>query len=165
MQALGVAAASQGTMNNLTIGTPAGAWYETIAGGSGATPERSGGSAVQVHMTNTRATDVELLERRFPVRLERFSLRRGSGGRGQHVGGDGIVKVWRFLCPAEVAMLAGRRDAGAPGLAGGAAGAPGRDLRDIGLGWERAPKVWTAKAGDRLRVETPGGGGWGPIPD
>jgi len=161
LQALQASAGSQGTMNNLTIGTPAGAWYETIAGGSGATPQGPGASAVQVHMTNTRATDVELLERRFPVRLERFSVRRGSGGLGRHRGGDGIVKVWRFLAPAEVAMLAGRRTAGAPGAQGGLPGAPGLDLRDQGNGWEPAPAAWTAEVGDLLRVETPGGGGWG----
>ncbi|MBC04403.1 MAG: 5-oxoprolinase [Phycisphaerae bacterium] len=161
LQALQVSAAGQGTMNNLTIGTPAGAWYETIAGGTGATADAPGATAVQVHMTNTRATDVERLEARFPVRLERFAVRRGSGGRGRHDGGDGVIKVWRFLAPAEVAMLAGRRDKGAPGLAGGRPGAPGRDLRDRGAGWEPAPRAWSARPGDRLRVETPGGGGWG----
>ncbi|MFM2245118.1 MAG: Acetophenone carboxylase gamma subunit [Pseudomonadota bacterium] len=166
--ALGVAAASQGTMNNLCIGFLAegGAdgptLYETIGGGGGAGPGHAGLSACQVHMTNTRATDVEVLEARFPLRLLRWGLRRGAGGAGQWPGGDGTVKEWELLAPAEVCLLAGRRTAGAPGAAGGGDGAPGVDLRDVGQGWEPAPLVWTAKAGDRLRVETPGGGGWGP---
>ena len=165
LRATGALAAGQGTMNNLTVGTAAGAWYETLGGGSGAGPGGSGASGWQVHMTNTRATDVEELEARFPVRLEQWTIRRGSGGAGAFPGGDGVVKVWTFLAPAEVALLAGRRAAGAPGLAGGGAGAPGLDLRDLGAGWEPAPPVWTAKAGDRLRIETPGGGGWGPLED
>jgi len=164
-RALGIGAAGQGTMNNLTVGTPVGAWYETIGGGSGGTPEGPGASAVQVHMTNTRATDVEVLERRFPVRLESLRRRRGSGGSGVHPGGDGLQKTWRFLAPSEVAVLTGRRSAGAPGLDGGGCGAAGRDLRDVGDGWEPAPKVWTAQPGDGLRIETPGGGGWGAPSD
>lgn len=112
-------------------------------------------------MTNTRATDVEELEARFPVRLERWSRRHGSGGQGQKRGGDGVIKEWRFLAPATVALLASRRDRGAPGLDGGEPGAPGLDERDIGQGWEPAPAQWVAKAGDRLRISTPGGGGWG----
>ena len=160
-RALGLGAASQGTMNNLTVGTPAGAWYETIGGGAGATPDGPGASAVQVHMTNTRATDVEVLERRFPVRLESVRRRVGSGGVGHHRGGDGLEKTWRFLAPAEVALLTERRRAGAPGLGGGASGLPGRDLRDVGAGFEASPACWVARPGDRLRIETPGGGGWG----
>ncbi len=160
--ALGLGAASQGTMNNLTVGTSGGAWYETIGGGAGATDEGPGASAVQVHMTNTRATDVEALERRFPVRLDSICRRRGSGGPGLFRGGDGLVKTWTFLAPAEVALLCGRRTHGAPGLQGGLPGAPGRDLRDVGGGFEPAPPTWTARPGDRLRIETPGGGGFGP---
>jgi 5-oxoprolinase (ATP-hydrolysing) len=161
LRALGALAASQGTMNNLTVGTPRGAWYETIAGGMGAGPGFSGASGVQVHMTNTPATDVEVLEHRFPVRLERFALRRGSGGPGRWRGGDGVVKEWCFLDDCDVALLAGRRVEGAPGLAGGGSGAPGLDERDRGSGWEPAPATWRARAGDRLRIQTPGGGGWG----
>jgi len=161
--ALGVGAASQGTMNNLTVGTATGAFYETIGGGAGGTPEGPGASAVQVHMTNTRSTDVEVLERRFPVRLEELSRRRGSGGTGRHPGGDGLTRVWRFLGPARVALLAGRRRCGAAGMDGGSAGMPGRDLRDVGAGWEPAPPVWEAAPGDRLRIDTPGGGGWGTV--
>lgn len=162
LRALGACAAGQGTMNNLTVGTPAGAWYETIGGGGGAGPGFDGPGGVQIHMTNTRATDVEELEARFPVRLERLALRRGSGGAGQRRGGDGVEKQWIFLAPCEVSMLAGRRVAGAPGLAGGGDGAPGQDERDLGQGWEPAPRRWRARPGDRLRVRTPGGGGYGP---
>ena len=161
LHALGAQAGSQGTMNNLTVGTPSGAFYETIGGGSGAGPGFEGAHAVQVHMTNTAATDVEELEAAFPVRLERWERRTGSGGAGQQRGGDGCVRQWQFLAPAQVALLAGRRVHGAPGLAGGEDGAPGRDERDVGNGWEPAPPTWEAKAGDRLRISTPGGGGFG----
>lgn len=160
LRALGALASSQGTMNNLTVGTSAGAFYETLGGGVGAGPGWSGASGVQVHMTNTRATDVEELERRFPVRLLRLALRPGSGGPGRWRGGDGLIKEWLFLEEAEVALLAGRRDAGAPGLAGGGAGAPGLDERFVGR-WEPAPRRWRARPGDRLRISTPGGGGYG----
>ena len=165
LRAIGALAASQGTMNNLTVGTSRGAWYETIGGGAGAGPTFDGASAVQVHMTNTRATDVEELETRYPVRLERFARWRGSGGRGRHDGGDGIEKVWQFLEPADVSLLAGRRNAGAPGLAGGGAGRPGVDEHDLGRGFEKAPPRWRAEPGHRLRIRTPGGGGFGPPSD
>nr|MAY82293.1 5-oxoprolinase [Deltaproteobacteria bacterium] len=161
LQAVGVQAASQGTMNNLTVGTRAGAWYETIGGGSGAGDGFNGADGVQIHMTNTRATDVEELESRFPVRLIRWSRRPESGGNGQWRGGSGIEKVWEFLDHADVSILAERRVAGAPGANGGRPGMPGKDEFDAGLGWEPMPKRWTAKAGDRLRVQTPGGGGFG----
>lgn len=161
LMAVGAQAASQGTMNNLTVGTRSGAWYETIGGGSGAGKGFHGADGVQVHMTNTRATDVEELETRFPVRLIRWSRRQGSGGDGQWRGGNGVEKVWEFLDHADVAILAERRVAGAPGANGGRPGLPGNDEFDAGLGWEPMPKRWTAKAGDRLRVQTPGGGGFG----
>ena len=109
-------------MNNLTIGTPKGALYETIGGGR-ATPTAPGADAVQIHMTNTPATDVEELEARFPLRLESWCIRRGSGGDGQHVGGDGVEKTWH-LAPADVSILAGRRTGGAMGLQGVVLGAP-----------------------------------------
>ncbi len=161
LQAVGAAAAGQGTMNNVTVGCATGAWYETIGGGMGAGPGFRGADAVQVHMTNTRATDVEELEARFPVVLEAWRRRRGSGGVGRWRGGDGTEKVWRFLAPSEIALLVERRVAGAPGAAGGADGVPGSDERDVGAGWEPCPPRWTARVGDRLRVRTPGGGGWG----
>lgn len=161
LRALGACAASQGTMNNLTVGTPRGSFYETVAGGGGAGPGFAGLTASQVHMTNTAATDVEELEHRFPVRVTAWRVRRGSGGVGRFRGGDGVCKELELLAPAEVSVMAERRAAGAPGGAGGGPGLPGRELRDRGQGWEPAPRQWEAVAGDRLRIETPGGGGWG----
>lgn len=161
--ALGLAAASQGTMNNLTFGTGAGAYYETIAGGAGATRHAAGCHAVQTHMTNTRITDPEVLELRFPVQVRRFGLRRGSGGTGRHPGGDGVVRVLRFLEPAQAALLSERRERAPFGLAGGGEGAPGRaclrrDGRTVPL-----PGAFSigVEAGDELEVRTPGGGGYG----
>ena len=159
LRAVGAQAGSQGTMNNLTVGMPGETWYETIGGGGGAGPGYSGRHARQVHMTNTRATDVEELEARFAVRLERWARRRGSGGRGRFPGGDGVIKEWRFLASARVALLVERRAAGAPGLGGGGPGAPGCDQRDRGAGWETAPSIFVAAPGERLRIATPGGGG------
>jgi len=161
LAALGMQAGSQGTMNNLTVGTSQGAFYETIAGGAGAGPGFDGPCAIQIHMTNTRATDVEVLEARFPIRIRRWQLRRDSGGPGAWRGGDGVIKEWEFLDRAEVAILAGRRNAGAPGHAGGGDGAPGMDSRRIDGEWGAAPTLWVAEAGEVLRVCTPGGGGWG----
>ena len=112
-------------------------------------------------MTNTRATDVEVLETRFPVRLERMAIRRGSGGDGAQPGGCGLVKEWVFLDHAEVSLLAERRAAGAPGASGGRPGLPGVDQINTGAGWEPMPTLWRASAGDRLRILTPGGGGFG----
>ena len=161
LRALGAQAGSQGTMNNLTVGTRTGVWYETIPGGGGAGPDFPGANAVQLHMTNTRATDVEVLETRFPVRLERMEIRRGSGGAGAQDGGCGLIKEWIFLDHAEVSLLAERRAAGAPGANGGRPGLPGVDEINTGSGWEPMPPLWRAKAGDRLRILTPGGGGFG----
>ncbi|MCB9763437.1 MAG: hydantoinase B/oxoprolinase family protein [Alphaproteobacteria bacterium] len=158
-------AAGQGTMNNLTLGGAGWSFYETIGGGDGASARGRGASGRQVHMTNTRATDVEVVEARLPLRVRRFAIRAGSGGAGFHRGGDGLVREIELLAPATVALLAGRRGQGAPGLAGGAAGAPGRDqLRVDGrwVPWDGAARDLVA--GDRVRVETPGGGGWGTTP-
>lgn len=163
--ALKLAAASQGTMNNLTFGDATFGYYETICGGSGATRHADGADAVQVHMTNTRLTDVELMEHRYPVRVRRFSIRRGSGGQGQHRGGDGIVREIEFLRPVTASILSQRRGPFAPpGVDGGQPGHLGRntlirangDETDLGA----AAQVAIA-AGDCLRIETPGGGGWG----
>lgn len=163
--ALGVAAASQGTMNNLLFGDATFGYYETICGGSGATPERDGADAVHTHMTNTRLTDPEVIERRYPVRVQEFSIRRGSGGSGRHRGGDGIIRRLEFLRPLEVSILAQRRGPYPPyGLAGGSPGALGRNtLRHADGRVEELPgRVhFTAQAGDVLTVETPGGGGYG----
>ncbi|MEZ4403141.1 MAG: hydantoinase B/oxoprolinase family protein [Kofleriaceae bacterium] len=157
--ALGLAAASQGTMNNLTVGGAAWAYYETVAGGAGATPRHAGASAVHTHMTNTRITDAEILEARFPVRLERFAIRRGSGGAGARPGGDGVERVVRLLVPAEIAIVAQRRTTAPFGLAGGAAGAPGAAFLD-GAALPGSTHVH-AEAGAVLTVLTPGGGGHG----
>jgi 5-oxoprolinase (ATP-hydrolysing) len=164
--ALGLAAASQGTMNNLTFGNATFGYYETICGGSGATPEADGADAVHTHMTNTRLTDAEIIERRYPVRLHEFRIREGSGGRGLHRGGDGIVRRIEFLAPLSLSILSQRRGQFAPfGLHGGENGAIGRNLL------KRASKVetvdvggavqTTVEAGDVLTIETPGAGGWG----
>ncbi len=140
------------------------AYYETLGGGMGAGPGHRGASAVQCHMTNTRITDVEVLERRFPVVVRTFGVRRGSGGAGMHRGGDGLVREIEFLAPAQGGILSERRTRGAPGLGGGGDGLPGRNLliRDgvaIVLPSRAAIDV---RPGDVLRIETPGGGGWGP---
>ncbi len=126
--ALGLAAASQGTMNNLTFGNATFGYYETICGGSGATPDSAGADAVHTHMTNTRLTDAEIIERRYPIRLHAFGIRTGSGGRGRHRGGDGIVRKIEFLAPLSLSILAQRRGRFAPfGLAGGGDGQIGRN--------------------------------------
>jgi 5-oxoprolinase (ATP-hydrolysing) len=162
--ALGVLAASQGTMNNLTFGDRRRQYYETIAGGSGAGPGFDGASGVQTHMTNSRLTDPEVLEARFPVRLESFALRRGSGGAGRHRGGDGLVRRLRFLEPMTVSILSNHRRVAPFGLAGGGPGATGRNLllrrdgREVGL---PACATVEVEAGDVIVIETPGGGGFG----
>jgi len=160
LAAVGRAAASQGTMNNLSFGSAGLSYYETIAGGSGAGPGFAGQSAVHTHMTNTRITDAEVLESRYPVRLERFAVRRGSGGDGAYPGGDGVVRELTFLAPAELAIVSQRRTRAPFGLAGGSPGAPGRNVLD---GKELGALVSVSvPAGAHLRIETPGGGGFGP---
>lgn len=163
--ALGLAAASQGTMNNLIFGDDTFGYYETICGGAGATPQAGGADAVHTHMTNTRLTDPEILERRYPVRLAEFSIRRGSGGAGLHRGGDGVVRRIEFLRPLAVSILSQRRGPAPPfGLAGGMPGALGRNmLRHADGRQEQLGSLahFTAQAGDELTIETPGGGGWG----
>lgn len=157
--ALGRAAASQGTMNNVSFGHDAFGYYETIAGGAGAGPGFNGSSAVHTHMTNTRITDPEIIEQRFPVRIREFSLRRHSGGPGQYPGGDGACREYEFLEPLTVSLLTERRTTAPFGLAGGEPGALGRNLHN---GRELpGHAVFQVAAGDRLRIETPGGGGYG----
>jgi 5-oxoprolinase (ATP-hydrolysing) len=158
--ALGVAAASQGTMNNLTLGDDARAYYETIAGGAGATARASGASAVHTHMTNTRITDPEVLEARFPIRVRRHAIRRGSGGAGQHRGGDGVIRELELLAPMQVSILSERRVTAPFGLDGGAPGARGTNLiggTDVG-----GRAAVAAPAGTVVQIATPGGGGWAP---
>ena len=166
--ALGAAAASQGTMNNLTFGDARRQYYETVCGGAGAGPDWDGCSAVHTHMTNSRLTDPEVLERRYPVRVEEFRIRRGSGGAGAHRGGDGVVRRLRFLEPMTAALVSSSRRVPPYGLAGGLPGARGRNAveRADGRVEELPGVVRTHMApGDVLRLETPGGGGYGAPPD
>ncbi len=163
VRALGLCAGSQATMNNVAFGDEQGGCYETIGGGAGAGPGFDGASAVHVHMTNTRITDAEVLERRYPVRVVRFAVRRGSGGEGRWRGGDGIVRELEFLAPARISINAQRRTRGAPGAHGARDGAPGRQIliRANGSKESLTGRVRVdAELGDRLTVETPGGGGW-----
>jgi 5-oxoprolinase (ATP-hydrolysing) len=170
--ALGVLAAGQGTMNNFSFGNDRCQYYETVAGGSGAGMLADGSgfagcSAVQSHMTNSRLTDPEILEARFPVRLERFARRRGSGGIGRWRGGDGVVRVLRALEPITLAILSGSRRVAPFGLAGGGEGRCGRNalLRSAGGCEELGGSAQVAmKPGDVFVLETPGGGGWGVEP-
>ena len=162
--ALGALAGSQGTMNNFTFGNDRTQYYETIAGGSGAGPGFPGADVVQTHMTNSRLTDPEVLEWRYPVLLESFEIRRGSGGRGRWRGGDGAVRRVRFLEPMTAAILAGRRRVRPHGMAGGEPGAAGRSyvVRAGGSRVDLGPcdKI-EMRAGDVFVIETPGGGGYG----
>lgn len=175
-----IPAAASGTMNNLTIGgidprlndlrsgDPCNgepfAYYETIAGGMGASSTKDGVSGVHTHMTNSLNTPAEALEYAYPIRLRQYSLRSNSGGQGLHIGGDGIVREIEVLTDAQVTLLADRRSRGPYGLAGGADGAPGRTLiiRHNGSAEELPGKTSVRlRSGERIRIESPGGGGWG----
>jgi 5-oxoprolinase (ATP-hydrolysing) len=164
LAALSALAPSQGTMNNFTFGNRTHQYYETIAGGAGAGPDFDGASGVQTHMTNSRLTDPEVLETRFPVVVDRFAIRRGSGGKGAHDGGDGVERRIRFLEPMHAGILSNRRRVPPRGIEGGGDALPGvnRVLRANG-----AEEVLTATdsaelaAGDSFLIETPGGGGFG----
>ncbi|MBB1254870.1 hydantoinase B/oxoprolinase family protein [Streptomyces sp. OF3] len=163
--ALGVQAEGSGTMNNVTFGDDRVQYYETIASGSGAGDGFPGTDAVQTHMTNSRLTDPEVLEWRYPVRVEEFTVRTGSGGDGTWPGGDGVVRRLRFLRPMTIALLTGHRRVPPYGMAGGRPGAPGRNAIEHADGRvTELPGVAAAEAatGDVLRIETPGGGGYGP---
>jgi 5-oxoprolinase (ATP-hydrolysing) len=163
--ALGVLAASQGTMNNFTFGNDRYQYYETVAGGSGAGPGFDGADVVQTHMTNSRLTDPEVLEWRFPVRLESFEIRRGSGGRGRWRGGEGALRRVRFLEPMTAAILSGHRKVRPHGMAGGEPGLGGRNFveRVDGRLSELGPFAQTEMAaGDVFVIESPGGGGYAP---
>jgi N-methylhydantoinase B len=165
-----IPAASQGTMNNVTFGgvDPATgerfAYYETVAGGMGARPGLDGLSGVHTHMTNSMNTPVEALEHAYPVRVEKYAIRKGSGGAGQAKGGDGIVREIRFLAPVELTLLTERRRTAPYGLRGGKPGRRGRNsIRRAGgaiepLGGKTRARL---ESGDTLVIETPGGGGWG----
>ncbi len=162
--ATGALAAAQGTMNNLTFGNAAHQYYETLCGGAGAGHGFDGASAVHTHMTNSRLTDAEVLEARHPVRIERFAIREGSGGAGRWHGGDGVVRAITFLEAMDVNILSGHREIPPPGLAGGAAGACGRNRvhrADGRVETLRGADCTAVAPGDRLIIETPGGGGYG----
>jgi 5-oxoprolinase (ATP-hydrolysing) len=163
--ALGVIAGSQGTMNNFVYGNDAYQNYETICGGTGAGPDFDGTSAVHSHMTNTRMTDPEVLETRFPVRVEEFSIRHGSGGSGKHKGGDGIVRRLRFNEPMTVTVLSSHRIVAPHGCAGGNPGKVGQNtlIRSDGTREElQGNDQAELQEGDVFWMQTPGGGGFGP---
>ena len=162
--ALGAMASSQCTMNNFTFGNARHQYYETISGGSGAGPGFAGTSVVQTHMTNSRLTDPEVLEFRFPVRLDSYAVRQGSGGDGEYRGGDGGVRRVRFLEPMTASILSNGRVRGAFGMAGGEAGKPGVNRVERGDGsTETLGHIGSVEMqpGDVFVIETPGGGGWG----
>jgi N-methylhydantoinase B len=160
-----IPAASHGSMNNLAMGSSrndAGqAWdyYETIGGGMGASSFADGIDAVQTHMTNTLNTPIESLEMAFPLRIGRYQIRRGSGGRGRHKGGAGIVREFEFLQPANVTLLSERRSHAPWGLHGASHGRCGRNLLNQQV--IKAKQNFSVQSGDRLVVESAGGGGWG----
>lgn len=166
--ALGVVAASQGTMNNLTFGSERFGYYETICGGAGAGTDFDGADAVHTHMTNTRMTDVEVMEDRYPVRVRRFAVRRGSGGDGRHHGGDGCVRELEFTEPVTLSLITQRRVVRPYGCDGGEAGAAGLNRLRRADGTETMlPSVVRVelRSSDRVILETPGGGGFGAAGD
>ncbi|MFT5469955.1 MAG: 5-oxoprolinase (ATP-hydrolyzing) [Verrucomicrobiales bacterium] len=164
LRLFGIQACSQGTMNNFIFGDETFGYYETIAGGAGAGPGYAGASGLHTHMTNTAITDPEILEKRYPVLLRQFALRQGSGGAGEFPGGNGVVREFEFLKPLEISLLTQHRVELPYGMSGGSPGTPGQQLliRKNGetepIGGHAAIDV---EAGDRVRIETPGGGGWG----
>ena len=166
LKALGLAACSQGTMNNVLFGGADFGYYETVCGGCGAGPDFVGADAVHSHMTNTRITDPEIIEHRYPVRVERFAIRRGSGGNGQHRGGDGAVRELVFLEGMSLSLLTQHRKEGPYGMAGGKSGKPGKQtlIRTSGERVEMdSVDGCEVSPGDRLELKTPGGGGYGSI--
>ena len=164
IQLFGLQAASQGTMNNFIFGADDFGYYETIGGGAGAGPDYDGASGLHTHMTNTSITDPEILENRYPVRLRRFSFRPGSGGRGEHNGGDGLIREIEFLRELDVSLLTQNRTQGATGMSGGEPGKPGRQILTRAQSASESLAsiaAFHASPGAVLRIETPGGGGWG----
>lgn len=164
--ALGAIAGAQGTMNNFNFGDEHHQYYETICGGAGAGPGFDGAHAVHTHMTNTRLTDPEVLELRYPVVLEKFEIRRGTGGEGRWRGGDGIRRIVRFIHPMEVSLLCGRRIAPPSGLAGGADGVVGRNsLRGVDGSLKHLPgrTQFRCERGEAVVIQTPSGGGYGSL--
>ncbi len=158
-----IPAQSQGTMNNVVFSCDAGTHYETVGGGCGGGPLRPGASGLQVHMTNTLNTPIERLEQVLPIRVTHYQLRSGTGGAGQHPGGDGIIREFEFLADMDVSLLTERRTLAPAGCASGEPGSVGRNLRITSAGEEVLSGKWQGRiyCGERLRIETPGGGGWG----
>ncbi len=158
-------ACSQGTMNNFLFGNDRFGYYETVAGGTGAGPGHDGADALHSHMTNTAITDPEILEQRYPVRLRQFAIRRDSGGEGRWKGGNGVVREFEFLAPLTVSLLTQHRQSPPYGMEGGGAGVEGRQvlLRDDVATPLPSSTSFTVVAGDRVRMETPGGGAWGAL--
>ena len=153
-------------MNNLTFGNDHFAYYETIAGGAGAGPDWHGQSAVHTHMTNTRITDPEVLEQRYPVLLREFSIRKGSGGEGKFKGGDGVIREIEFLAPLKVAILSERRVYAPYGMQGGGPGEKGKNLlikKDGSITDVGGKCQLEVEPGERIRICTPGGGSWGKL--
>jgi len=164
LKAFNLSAGSQGTMNNTLFGTAEFGYYETVCGGCGAGPTYHGASAVHSHMTNTRITDPEILEYRYPIRVEQFSIRRNSGGDGKFHGGDGVIRKLTFLKEMELSMITQHRTVGAFGADGGDPGKPGSQkiIRKDGAIVELSSiDGTTVFAGDQLVLKTPGGGGFG----
>ncbi|MGB1130552.1 MAG: hydantoinase B/oxoprolinase family protein, partial [Haloferula sp.] len=164
LDALEVSANGPGTMNNFLFGDDGFGYYETLAGGAGAGPRHRGASGRHVHMTNTALTDPELMEQRYPVRVVRHAIRRGSGGKGMHDGGDGVLREIEFEKPVTVSFLTQRRTTRPEGSHGGGDGMSGRQVRIHPDGTEEeldGVVTYQAGAGERVRIETPGGGGWG----
>ncbi|MFT5171746.1 MAG: N-methylhydantoinase B/oxoprolinase/acetone carboxylase alpha subunit, partial [Candidatus Marinamargulisbacteria bacterium] len=162
--ALELAAASQGTMNNVTFGNKHFGYYETIGGGVGARPNYNGVDGVHTHMTNTRITDAEILESRYPIHLMSFAIRPNSGGKGRWRGGCGIVRIYKFLERLDVSIISQRRTTPPFGMAGGGDGAMGENIRHFASGGSQTllgVDHYTANDGDILEIRTPGGGAWG----
>ena len=165
LKALRIQACSQGTMNNFLFGNDRFGYYETVAGGTGAGPGHDGADALHSHMTNTAITDPEILEQRYPVRLRQFAIRRNSGGEGRWKGGNGVVREFEFLAPLTVSLLTQHRQSPPYGMEGGGAGAEGRQVLLRGDVATPLPSStsFTVVVGDRVRMETPGGGAWGAL--
>jgi 5-oxoprolinase (ATP-hydrolysing) len=164
LKALNMAACSQGTMNNLLFGNDIFGFYETICGGTGAVEGHNGTDAVHQHMTNTRITDPEILELRYPVRLECFRIRHDSGGSGKWHGGNGVERRIRFLTDVQVSLLSQHRKSGPYGMNGGEEGSPGSqyiDRKDGNREYLDGCDQARCEAGDTITILTPGGGGWG----
>jgi len=167
LKAFEAVACSQGTMNNILFGTDKFSYYETICGGCGAGKDFNGASAVHHHMTNTRITDPEIMEHRYPVRLERFEIRKNSGGKGKHNGGDGVIREISFLKPVSLSLLSQHRKQVPYGLKDGLPGKKGEQFvrrKNGKIEKLKGLDKTKMKAGDKFVIKTPGGGGYG-IPD